>query len=98
MIDDDDIPEEGEEIEEIPETKTPLETLTISEIPIKIQLEVSRFEVSLEELGKMEPGYKLPININPKLVNLVTSGKIIRKGEFIEIGDTIGVKIPELYK
>ncbi len=88
------------EIENIAQTsgEEPLETISISDIPIKIQIEVSRFEVSLEELSRMEPGYKLPIEINPRIVHLTTSGKVIGKGEIIEIGDTIGVKILELYK
>lgn len=88
------------ELENITHTSNdePLETISISDIPIKIQIEVSRFEVSLEELGRMEPGYKLPIEINPRIVHLTTSGKVIGKGEIIEIGDTIGVKILELYK
>ena len=88
------------ELENIsPSTKeSPLETISIADIPIKIQIEVSRFEVSLDELSRMEPGYKLPIEINPRLVHLTSSGKVIGKGEIIEIGDTIGVKILELYK
>ncbi len=75
-----------------------LETISIADIPIKINLEVSRFEVTLDELSRMEPGYKLPIEINPRIVHLTTSGKVIGKGEIIEIGDTIGVKILELYR
>lgn len=81
-----------------PLSSNPLETVSISDLPIKISLEVSRFEVSLEELCRMEPGYKLPIEVNPRIVHLTSSGKVIGKGEMIEIGDTIGVKILELYK
>jgi flagellar motor switch protein FliN len=89
------------ELENLSENKpseSPLESINISEIRVKIQIEVSRFEVSLEELSRMEPGYKLPIEINPRLVQLTVAGKVIGKGEIIEIGDTIGVKILELYK
>jgi len=75
-----------------------LEEVSISNIPIRVQIEVSRFDVSLEELARMEPGYKLPIEINPRIVRLVAHGKVIGKGEVLEIGDTIGVKITELYK
>ena len=95
MFDDDTISEEGEEL---PSDPISLEAVSISELPVKIQLEISRFEVSLEELGKMEPGYKLPIDINPRIVHLISSGKRIGKGEIIEVGGTIGVKILELYK
>lgn len=83
---------------EVPELqKASLDAISVADIPIKITLEVSRFEVALDELSRMEPGYKLPIEINPRIVNLTVSGKTIAKGEMIEIGDTIGVKILELY-
>ncbi len=96
---DEELDSEFKEIEETQEEeKPPLETSSISKIPIKISLEMTRFEVSLEELSRMEPGYKLPIEINPRILHLTCSGKIIGKGELIEIGDTIGVKIIELYK
>ncbi len=99
MLNDEDNLDEDElkPIEPSPE-ESPLETISLSDIPIKIGIEVSRFEVSLEELCRMEPGYKLPIEINPRIVHLTSSGKVIGKGEMIEIGDTIGVKILELYK
>ncbi len=87
-----------EEQEETAKEDSPLETVSINDIGIKVQLEVGRFEVSLSELAKMEPGYKLPIEVNPRIVTLTTSGKVIGKGEMIEIGDTIGIKILELYK
>lgn len=82
--------EERQEIDE--------ESSTIADLPIKIQLEVGRFHVPLEELAKIEPGYKLPVDVNPRLVYLVASGKRIGKGELIEVGDAVGVRILELYK
>ena len=98
-IDEIDEIKEIEEVIEDPADKTEpsFEQISIAEIPIKIGIEVTRFEVTLEELSKMEPGYKLPIEINPRIVHLTSSGKVIGKGEIIEIGDTIGVKILELY-
>lgn len=97
MFDDEnELPEE--ELFEETTAASPLDTIATSDIPIKVQIEVGRFEVSLEELGKLQPGYKLPIDINPRIVYLTSSGKAFGKGEIIEIGDTIGVKILELYK
>jgi flagellar motor switch/type III secretory pathway protein FliN len=95
-FDNDQLNEELEEFEEKLEPAS-FESISVADIPIKITLEVSRFEVSLNELSHMEPGYKLPIEINPRIVHLTSSGKAIGKGEMIEIGDTIGVKILEIY-
>jgi len=80
------------------EKNSPIEQIDISHIPLKIQLEIARISVSLDELQKMKPGSKLPIDINPRIVNLVVGGKSIGQGEIVEIGDIVGVKILELYK
>ncbi len=87
----------NEGIEEINEEEQQLEKVNFANIPINIHIEMGKVDVSLEELQKMIPGSKLPININPRLVNLTTNGKTIGRGELIEIGDTVGVKIIELY-
>jgi flagellar motor switch protein FliN/FliY len=79
-------------------TQESLKKASISDLPVRVQVEVSRFEVSLDELVKMEPGYKLPVEINPNSVNLTVNGKLIGKGEIVEIGHQIGVRITELYK
>ncbi len=73
------------------------EKTNLSKVPLTVHMEIARFSLSLEELKKMSPGFKLPININPLHVNLVVSGKSIGTGEIIEVGDTIGVKVTELY-
>jgi type III secretion system YscQ/HrcQ family protein len=73
------------------------EKTNLSKVPLTIHMEIARFSLSLEELKKMSPGFKLPININPLHVNLVVSGKSIGTGEIIEVGDAIGVKVTELY-
>ncbi len=54
---------EHEELEGFEEKLEPssFESISVADIPIKISLEVSRFEISLNELSHMEPGYKLPI-------------------------------------
>ncbi len=73
------------------------EKTNLSKVPLTVHMEIARFSLSLEELKKMSPGFKLPVNINPLHVNLVVSGKSIGTGEIIEVGDTIGVKVTELY-
>ena len=83
---------------EVDESFVAPEKTNLSEIPLTIQMEIARFTISLEELKKMSPGFKLPVNINPAQVNLMISGKSIGTGEIIEIGDAIGVKITSLNK
>lgn len=76
---------------------TAIDQISIDQIPVPVHLEMARFTVSLDELQKMEVGSKLPIEINPRIVNLVVGDKTIGKGEIVEFGDIIGVKILELY-
>ena len=75
-----------------------LKKASISDLSVRVQVEVSRFDVSLDELMKMEPGYRLPVEINPSHVNLTVNGKLIGRGEIVEIGNQVGVRITELYK
>jgi|GEM_PF-2930995 len=92
--------EEAEEDEKENAIENPLlspEKTNLSKVPLTVHMEIARFSLSLEELKKMSPGSKLPININPLHVNLVVSGKSIGTGEIIEVGDAIGVKVTELY-
>ena len=74
------------------------EKTNLSKVSLTMNMEIARFSLSLEELKKMAPGYKLPIPINPRHVDLVIAGKSIGTGEIIELGDTIGVKVTKLYK
>lgn len=84
----------AEEVTPMPDPKK----TSLADVPLTISMEVAKLSLSLEELKKLSPGAKLPIHINPTLVNLMISGRMIGKGEVVEIGDTIGVKVLELYK
>jgi len=77
---------------------TELEKIDIANIPLQIRLEAGRINVSLEELQQMSPGYKIPLNINPRLIHLTVKGKVIGRGELIEMGDTTGVRVIELFQ
>lgn len=76
----------------------PTDKIDLAKVPIEIELEVARINVSLDELQRMEPGHKLPINVNPRIIDLIVHGKSIGKGEIVEIGDAVGVRIIELYR
>ena len=79
-------------------TPTTLDQLSLEKIPLKVHLEVTRFQLSLEELQKLKVGQKLPLSMDPHLVHLTINGKAIGRGEIVEIDDLIGVKILEMYK
>ncbi len=74
-----------------------LDKINLSSVPIRIDLELARIKISLSELQKMQPGQKLPVNINPRIVNLVIDNKTIGRGEVVEVGDAMCIKILELF-
>ena len=75
-----------------------LDQVNVSSVPVQIDLELTRVQISLQELQSMKPGKKLPLNVNPRIINLVVGGKAIGKGEIVNIGEAACVKVVELYK
>lgn len=81
-----------------PPEEVALDQVDVSSVPVQIDLELTRVKVSLAELQRMQPGQKVPIDVNPRMVNLVVADKLIGKGEIVNIGDAACVKVIELYK
>lgn len=73
------------------------EKVSVDKVPVEVRVEVSKLQISLEELQKLEPGSKLPVTVNPHQVQLVVHGKSIGEGEILEMGDMIGVRVTKLY-
>lgn len=88
-------PEEEEALEPAPPQ---VDTLSLRDVPFDVQVEVTRLQITLDELQKMQPGHQIPLDVNPRNVKLTVRGKAIGAGELIEIGDTVGVRILEIYK
>lgn len=85
--------EQGEEEEASP----PDELLSPKEVPIALTVEVARMRMSLESLLKLKPGSVLDLTIQVEQgVTLTANGKAIGRGELLQIGDVIGVKVTKL--
>lgn len=71
--------------------------LSAQDIPLDVVVEVSRIKMSLKDLLKLKPGNTLEVSANPETsVTLTVSGKPIGRGQLVQIGDTVGVKMTEL--
>lgn len=67
------------------------------DIPLNIVVEVGRLQMSVKTLMELKPGNLLDLNIHPEAgVELVVNGSRVGKGELLQVGDTIGVRILEL--
>jgi len=66
-------------------------------IPLQITVEVGRLQMPLEKVSELSPGNVLELGIGPSPdVYLTVGGKRIAKGELVNLGEAIGVKILNL--
>jgi len=86
--------EAEEEIEEIEES----EPLTkVEDVHLPIHVEIGRINLSLEKLEALQPGNFLDLKLPPDSnVDLVCNGNCIARGELVQIGDVLGVRILEI--
>lgn len=79
------VPEEKKKVAKGPE-----------EIPLNVVVEIARLQMPLKTLMNLQPGNLLDLDIHPeKGVDLVVNGNRIAKGELLQIGDKLGVRILE---
>ncbi|MDN3505496.1 MAG: type III secretion system cytoplasmic ring protein SctQ [Rhabdochlamydiaceae bacterium] len=68
-----------------------------NDIPLTLTVEVAKLKLSLEKLLELQPGSVLNTSIHPERgVNLTVNGRLIGKGELLQVGDALGVKIIEI--
>lgn len=97
-------PENVEMAEEPPAEPPPMEDISRTEkmvgtheIPLTITVEVARISITLNKLLALQPGNTLDLAITPeKGINLTVGGKVIGRGELMQVGETLGVQITEV--
>ena len=86
-------PMEGVSVEEPPQQQM----LSPKKVPVSLTVEVAKIRINLDKLLKLKPGNILELGVQPeKGVSLVANGACVGKGELVQIGDVIGVKITQL--
>ncbi|MBF5059376.1 type III secretion system cytoplasmic ring protein SctQ [Candidatus Neptunochlamydia vexilliferae] len=86
-------PPEAVSVEDPPQEKM----VSPKKVPIALTVEVAKMKISLDKLLKLKPGNILELGVQPeKGVDLVANGKCVGKGELLQVGDVIGVKIVKL--
>ncbi len=72
-------------------------TTPVKEVPLSLQIEMGKIEMSLEKLMSLQPGEVIETTINPQEnVSLTLNNKTVAKGELIKVGEVIGVRILEI--
>ncbi|MDX8431172.1 MAG: type III secretion system cytoplasmic ring protein SctQ [Candidatus Algichlamydia australiensis] len=66
-------------------------------VPLQIHVEMTRIKITLEKLLQLAPGNVLDLAVKPEQgISLTLNGKVVGRGELIEIGERLGVKITEI--
>ncbi|MEX0961708.1 MAG: type III secretion system cytoplasmic ring protein SctQ [Simkaniaceae bacterium] len=75
------------------------ELIKPDQVPLNLNVEITRIKMSLEKLLQLTPGNVINLSVRPEEgVDLILAGKSIARGELIQIGDLLGVKILEIKK
>lgn len=86
-----------EETLEAPEVAEPEEMVSPKNIPLTLTVEVTRLKMSLEKLMELKPGNVIDLPVSPEQgVDLTVNGKRVGRGQLLQVGDVLGVKLTEL--
>lgn len=67
------------------------------EIPVTVCVEVARMNTDVQTLLNLQPGNLLEFHATPEQgVDLTINGSCVAKGELLQIGDAIGVRVLEV--
>lgn len=71
--------------------------ISADDVPLQITIEVGRMHMPLAKVLTLKPGNTLELSQRPEEgVTLCVSGKAIAKGELVQVGDILGVKITDV--
>ncbi len=71
--------------------------ISADDVPLHITVEVGKMHMPLAKVLALKPGNTLELGRRPEEgVQLCVSGQVIAKGELIQIGDVLGVKITDI--
>lgn len=80
-----------------PEEKPMSDDLSRSLLPIEVEVELTRFNLPLSELGTLRPGAVLPLRQRDEdPVTLKVGGRAIARAELVDIDGEVGARILEL--
>ena len=71
----------------------------LKDIPITVSIELSQMQLTIAQIGALRDGEVLELNKGPgELVDLLVSGRLIARGELVDVDGELGVRIRSLVK
>jgi len=72
-------------------------TQRIAQLPVVLEVELARVELTLAELARLEPGATLPLALDRRgIVTLRAGERPIARGELVDVDGAVGVRIASL--
>jgi type III secretion protein Q len=72
-------------------------TQRIAQLPVVLEVELARVELTLAELARLEPGATLPLALDRRgVVTLRAGERAIARGELVDVDGAVGVRIASL--
>jgi len=69
-------------------------TQRIAQLPVVLEVELARVEVTLAELSRLEPGATLPLTLDRRgIVTLRAGERAVARGELVDVDGAVGVRI-----
>lgn len=64
-------------------------------LPVQVEFELGRTEMSIGELADLQPGYVFPLAtpLEGASVTIRANGRVAGRGELVAVGDTLGVRL-----
>ena len=68
-----------------------------AQLPVRLEVELARVEISLAELARLAPGAALPLALDRRgLVTLRVGDRILGRGELVDVDGAPGVRVLSL--
>jgi len=86
-----------EELSSSPASSDPIGLAHLSDVPVKVTVEVGRTRLSLGELVKMGPGSLVVLDREAhEAADILVNGKIVARGDVVTIDGSYGVRVTSI--
>lgn len=68
-----------------------------AQLPVTLEVELARVEITLADLSRLEPGMALPLGVDRRgLVTIRAGERPVARGELVDLDGAVGVRILSL--
>lgn len=83
---------EGTPLSDEPST-VPTSGIVLEDLPVTVSFVLSKRTMRVAEVGSLQPGTTVPLEILSPKVDVIAGGALLAQGELVRLGETLGVEI-----